>query len=362
MVVKLLLPRVPEDAKATRESWINAFNDTAEQNNRILKAMSVWKNPRPRQGYRLAHIKGFQRVKIADLKVGETHHAHVLYCRVATTVMIQDAKSVLIEDESGICELAVYHLRKKKIKCGQLIAILDPFYKRRVDGTVRVQVDDPSDLVLEFDPPFALLDGLSRLHMDNVDKTNPEHKVEDEVSLKVHKTVERSTMDFDLEAQRSQPFERSEEKKIEEDGIMPLSYDKDKVSVNYGDLDGDYDEKEEEDSILLVAKTTPIGMPTIREDEGENEEEKLVEDQNPMSVHVKVNQDSSGLDNNSLDAMVMPEFDNAVVGPYDDLATIPVAESSSCEHIPLLVFAVNGLISNQKLLIEAVLGNKKNQK
>ena len=403
MVVKPLLPTVPENAKSTREDWITAFNETAEKNNQMLKAMSVWKKPRPRLSYQLSHIQGFQRMKISELQAGETHEGHVLFVRVATEVMIQDAKSVLIEDESGICELAVYHLRKKKLKCGQFLAILEPFYKRRLDGTLRVEIDDPSDLVFEFDPPFAWLEGLARLFQDEAKKKDLECKVKGMpiVASAVHEAGDSSVVNkdekqfldggkndsenkvedkevdepaessalkdekeiyFDVEAQRSEPIETSsgEEKKGDEDGqaLVPLP-EQDNVSVDYGNLD------EDDDTILLVARPPPLGMPTIcegeDEDEGESSEAPSVdahadELEDEEDNHV-LNNETASAPNEGL------ELDDNGHAPQD-ISTIPIDDesSSSCEHIPLLVFAVNGLITNQKLLIEALLGKKTNQK
>ena len=302
-------------------------------------------------------------MKIADLMVGNVHQGQVLYCRIATTVMIQDAKSVLIEDESGICELAVYHLRRKKLKRGQFLAILEPFYKQRLDGTVRVQVDDPSDIVVDFDPPCALLQGLSRFLGENNKESDKTPQSEESLeSEKIGDKKEDPKIFIDLEAQCNSSSDEETKGSEGEDTPVP-SPGADDLAVNLGNLEG------EEDTIVIVAKAAPIGMPTICEGDAEDDDdddEEGMEDDLAEKESATVTR-STGVSSEKYSETLVKTINtdqgaamNFKAENLEDIVTIPGATEPTVEHIPLLVLAVNRLISNQKLLIEAVFGKKGN--
>ena len=91
-------------------------------------------------------------VALAELEVSKIHRGRVVYCRIATRSIQSASIMVLVEDKSAIVDLAVYGADDgKDFKEGRIIAIKEPFYKIRHDGTKGIRVDDPSDII--FDPP-----------------------------------------------------------------------------------------------------------------------------------------------------------------------------------------------------------------
>ena len=92
-------------------------------------------------------------ISLGELEVGKTHRGCVIYCKVATRVLHSTSAMVLVEDESGIKDLAVYGcVNRDDLRVDRRIAIKEPFYKIRHDGTEGIRIDDPAcDLV--FDPP-----------------------------------------------------------------------------------------------------------------------------------------------------------------------------------------------------------------
>ena len=96
-------------------------------------------------------LSSLRPVPLAELEVSKTHRGCVTYCRIATRVLQFTSIMVLIEDKSAIVDLAVYGATdEKEFKEGRMIAIKEPYYKIRHDGTKGIRVDDPNDII--FDP------------------------------------------------------------------------------------------------------------------------------------------------------------------------------------------------------------------
>jgi tetratricopeptide (TPR) repeat protein len=97
-------------------------------------------------------LSSLHPISLAELEVGKTHRGCAVYCKIATRVLHLESAMVLVQDESDIKNLALYgNVISKDLKVGRLIAIKEPFYKMRNDGSEGIRIDDPAhDLV--FDP------------------------------------------------------------------------------------------------------------------------------------------------------------------------------------------------------------------
>ncbi len=98
-------------------------------------------------------LSSLSPLRLVDLEVDKTHRGRVVFGRIVTDVMEFASIMVLIEDQSAIVDLAVYgdKYATKDFKEGRMVAIKEPYYKYRQDGTKGIRVDNPRDI--EFDPP-----------------------------------------------------------------------------------------------------------------------------------------------------------------------------------------------------------------
>lgn len=77
-----------------------------------------------------------------------------MYCRVITKVLIIKAASVLVEDDDGIVELAVYGLQNPgDLSVGRRLAISEPYFKTRQDGSKGIRVDNAADISFDVSEP-----------------------------------------------------------------------------------------------------------------------------------------------------------------------------------------------------------------
>ncbi|KAL7577550.1 hypothetical protein ACA910_015080 [Epithemia clementina (nom. ined.)] len=93
-------------------------------------------------------------ITVAELDVDRTHRGRALFATVVTPCIVMNSAMTLLDDENGeIVNLAVYNYRKaeKKLKVGRKIAIVEPFFKLRSDGTTGIRVDNFAEIILDAD-------------------------------------------------------------------------------------------------------------------------------------------------------------------------------------------------------------------
>mmetsp|Transcript_2328 Transcript_2328/g.3645 ORF Transcript_2328/g.3645 Transcript_2328/m.3645 type:complete len:434 (-) Transcript_2328:828-2129(-) len=98
-------------------------------------------------------------IAISDLRVGKSHRGRVLLARIVTQPMIMKAVTVLIEDcndSSELVPLSIYGLTNtpgiKELKEGRHVAVKEPFFKVRADGSTGIRVDDLTGVVYDVKP------------------------------------------------------------------------------------------------------------------------------------------------------------------------------------------------------------------
>ena len=97
-------------------------------------------------------LESLSPILIKDLKVAKVHRGSVLYCRIITRIMRFTSAMMIVQDESGVKDLAFYgEIDDDELYLGRYLAIKEPFCKMRADGSEGIRVDDLNDLV--FDPP-----------------------------------------------------------------------------------------------------------------------------------------------------------------------------------------------------------------
>lgn len=148
---------------ADRMETIRRFNEKADLLSEQGKTMSHFATSfnfvQKAQKKRPADWQNLEPIGIAELTVGTTHRKRVVYCTVVTRLVQMKSAAVLVEDRTGITELAVYGMSKPKemLKENRPIAIIEPFFKIRHDGTEGIRVDDPIDIIFDAGPcPSAL--------------------------------------------------------------------------------------------------------------------------------------------------------------------------------------------------------------
>lgn len=97
-------------------------------------------------------------ISIHELQVARAPYSgRVLFCTVVTPCLIMSSAMVLVEDTNGdLADLAVYNYKKdpnKFLYTGRRIAIMEPFYKQRADGTPGIRVDCPDEIKYDVEPP-----------------------------------------------------------------------------------------------------------------------------------------------------------------------------------------------------------------
>jgi len=125
-------------------------------------------------------LNALEPITISELQVAQVHHGRVLYCRTITPCTFMQSAMTLVEDSAGdIAEIAVYNApRVHRLQDAQrylykdrAIAIKEPFWKVRADGTLGIRIDDPDDLILDIDvptpKPACVEDRLAQLIKEN---------------------------------------------------------------------------------------------------------------------------------------------------------------------------------------------------
>jgi hypothetical protein len=113
---------------------------------------------KPQQSVKVKDIKHLRPMPISELEVSRvSYRGRVIYCTIVTPCFVINAASTLVEDTNGdIANLAVYNLQKAKqiLRAGRKIAIIEPFYKLRADGTPGIRVDEPKEIKYDVEVPL----------------------------------------------------------------------------------------------------------------------------------------------------------------------------------------------------------------
>ena len=146
--------------KTTAEEWIALFNqavdDLLEMEKNMTFAATTVNYTRKQASINTPGssipLSSLRLISLIELEVGKTHRGCVVYCKIVTRALHLASVNVLVQDESNITDLALYgNVDSKELKVGRTIAIKEPFYKTRNDGSEGIRIDNPaSDLV--FDP------------------------------------------------------------------------------------------------------------------------------------------------------------------------------------------------------------------
>ena len=106
-----------------------------------------------KQGLPVPEITRLKPIKVSELEPGrEPYRGRVLFCRVVTPCVKMKSVMTLVEDETGnIADLAVYNSRKAKdhLQVGRHLAIIEPFFKVRHDGSTGIRVDNPKEIMYD---------------------------------------------------------------------------------------------------------------------------------------------------------------------------------------------------------------------
>ena len=112
-------------------------------------------------------LEDYTPIHISLLTLDSVHTGRILIGKIVTPPLIMKSIMTFIEDDGGsIMKIAVYNaianLKARRLiaaadsllKEGSWIGIIDPFYKRFMDGTEGVRVDDPTKLISNLKAPF----------------------------------------------------------------------------------------------------------------------------------------------------------------------------------------------------------------
>lgn len=152
------------EAQLMKEKRIASFTSRVEEiedmNGRLRRGDSVlfcntFSNVR-KEPSETKSLSGLVPISALALKPNKTHKGFVLYCRSITRCMFMNSMSTLVEDASGqLVSLQVYNVPGVKtiweaqawLPQGTAIAIVEPFYKTRSDGTLGIRVDAPEEII-----------------------------------------------------------------------------------------------------------------------------------------------------------------------------------------------------------------------
>lgn len=148
----------------TREERIQRFTEKANAINAVYDMPGVMvKTTTPR---RLLPLRtptrknvpsGLAPIPIKDLDLDQVHVGRVLFGTVVAPCARMASAQTLVQDANGdLAELSIYNIRGDPdhfFFLGQEIAIIDPFFKLRIDGTEGIRVDDPTKVVIACKDP-----------------------------------------------------------------------------------------------------------------------------------------------------------------------------------------------------------------
>jgi hypothetical protein len=142
----------------TREERIAQFNRNADDCAELEKGTTATSLATTldfvRKSRSNVSLSTLRPIYISSLQADTTHRGRAVFCRIASRILLMQSAMVLVEDNSGLTELAVYGLSDvQQLAEGRHIVIVEPYFKIRADGTKGIRVDDPTDLVLDVKAP-----------------------------------------------------------------------------------------------------------------------------------------------------------------------------------------------------------------
>ncbi|KAJ8607998.1 hypothetical protein CTAYLR_008244 [Chrysophaeum taylorii] len=117
-------------------------------------------------------LGALETISVRDLGVERVHHGRAFYCRVVSPCIVRKSAAFFVKDgNDDLAEIAVYdsvfdaiHVTwssfekaNEMFRVGRRLAILEPFFKVRLDRTTGICVDGLSDIVFDVEPPPAEL-------------------------------------------------------------------------------------------------------------------------------------------------------------------------------------------------------------
>jgi len=146
----------------TREERIQAHMKAVRESNTHAAAMTSTRDlVRKQPSVSLPDVSSLSQISIAKLEPKRIpYQGRILFCKIITPPMLMASAMTLVEDANGdLADLAVYNLTKagKKLFIGRKIAIIEPFYKMRADGTPGIRVDNPSEIKYDIEAPSTTM-------------------------------------------------------------------------------------------------------------------------------------------------------------------------------------------------------------
>jgi hypothetical protein len=144
-------PQVTHEKGSTREEMITNFNGEVEAFEKTKMGHNTTMDfVRKSKISSHASLSSLHSISLAELEVGNTYRGCAVYCRIATRVLDSSSAMLLVEDDSTILDLAIYGtFDRTKLKEGRMIAIKEPFFKLRNDGSNGIRVDEPADIIFD---------------------------------------------------------------------------------------------------------------------------------------------------------------------------------------------------------------------
>ena len=113
------------------------------------------------------NVQDYSPIQLSALSIDSVHAGRILLGKIVVPPLIMKSIMTFIEDDEGhLIKIAVYNAIGSNLKAARLIAaadsllkegswigIIDPFYKRFMDGTEGVRVDDPNKLLRNIEKP-----------------------------------------------------------------------------------------------------------------------------------------------------------------------------------------------------------------
>jgi hypothetical protein len=139
----------------SREERIDLFNRDVEKTRAVNPANGIvtthdFQKKSSSAGRQLGTLRPLD---IADLQVEKTHRGRAVYGRIVSKALVLRAKTILLEDATDLVPLSIYgNIDAKDLQEGRRMAIKEPFFKVRADGTKGIRVDHPKDLEFDVSP------------------------------------------------------------------------------------------------------------------------------------------------------------------------------------------------------------------
>ena len=136
-----------------KDEQIAIFNKQAEEariNQASRNAKASTHDFKKKIALRTTTLESLKQIMICDLMTGTTHRGKVVFCRIVSKVLVLMSKAVLVEDSTSMTQLAIYgQFDGEELSEGRCLAIMEPFYKIRADGTKGIRVDNLRDIVFD---------------------------------------------------------------------------------------------------------------------------------------------------------------------------------------------------------------------